>query len=57
MIKEEKKSKVQDIKGVFESGKAIIFTDHSGINAESTYSIRNRLNDVEASLKIVKNTL
>jgi large subunit ribosomal protein L10 len=57
LIKEEKKSKVKDIKGVFESGKAIIFTDHSGVNAESTYSIRNRLNDVEASLKIVKNTL
>jgi large subunit ribosomal protein L10 len=57
LIKEEKKSKVQDIKDVFESGKAIIFTDHSGVNAESTYSIRNRLNDVEASLKIVKNTL
>ena len=57
MIREEKKSKVQDIKGVFESGKAIIFTDHSGVNAESTYSIRNRLHDVQASLKIVKNTL
>jgi Ribosomal protein L10 len=57
LIKEEKKSKVEDIKSVFESGKAIIFADHSGIKAESTYSIRNRLYDIEASLKIVKNTL
>ena len=57
MIKEEKKAKVEDIKRVFESGKAIIFTDHSGIKAESTYNIRNRLYDIEATLKIVKNTL
>ena len=57
MIKEEKKAKVEDIKSIFESGKAIIFTDHSGIKAESTYSIRNRLYDIEATLKIVKNTL
>ena len=57
MIKEEKKAKVEDIKNIFESGKAIIFADHSGIKAESTYSIRNRLYDIEATLKIVKNTL
>jgi len=57
LIREEKKSKVQDIKSVFESGKAIIFTDHSGVNSEGTGSIRNRLYDVDASLKIVKNTL
>lgn len=57
MIKEEKKAKVEDIKSVFESGKAIIFADHSGIKSESTYSIRNRLYDIEATFKIVKNTL
>jgi large subunit ribosomal protein L10 len=57
LLKEEKKEKVEDIKSVFESGSPIIFADHSGINAENIFKIRNKLADNDAYIKIVKNTL
>jgi len=57
LLKEEKKEKVEDIKSVFESGSPIIFADHSGLNAESIFKIRNKLADNDAYIKTVKNTL
>jgi len=57
LLKEVKKEKVEEIRGVFESGSPIIFADHSGLKAENIFKIRNKLADVEAYIKIVKNTL
>ena len=57
MVKQEKIDKVENIKNIFKSSKGLIFTDHSGIKAEDSVKIRNRLADIEAYIKIIKNTL
>ncbi|MBN1298550.1 MAG: 50S ribosomal protein L10 [Actinobacteria bacterium] len=57
MIRQDKIKKVEDIKGIFEQKKSIIFTDHSGLKAENTYSMRTRLSEIDSTLRIIKNTL
>ena len=57
MVREDKKIKVEDIKSIFSEETDIIFTDHSGVNSENTYDIRNKLADIDAKIKIIKNTL
>lgn len=57
MVKQDKIDKVSNIKFIFQSGKGLIFTDHSGIKAGDSVKIRNRLADIEAYMKIIKNTL
>lgn len=57
MVRKDKIKKVEDIKDIFEQGKSIIFTDHSGLKAENTYSIRIKLSEADSTLRIIKNTL
>lgn len=57
MVREDKIAKVEDIKNIFEKKGNIIFTDHSGLKAENTYQVRNRLAEIDAMIKIIKNTL
>lgn len=57
MLKKEKIEKVEDLKKIFEEADSIIFTDHSGLKAENSYFIRSKLTEVEATFKIIKNTL
>jgi len=57
LVREDKIVKVEDIKEVLKSGRGIIFTDHTGLKAEDTYKMRNRLSEVDAYIKIIKNTL
>lgn len=57
MVRQDKIDKVEAVKTIFESGRGLIFTDHSGIKAEDSVKIRNRLADVDAYIKIIKNTL
>lgn len=49
--------KVDEIRNIFETKENIMFTDHSGLKAENTFSIRNSLYEIDAVLKIIKNTL
>jgi large subunit ribosomal protein L10 len=57
LVREDKITKVEDIKRIFESGHGIIFTDHTGLKAEDSFQIRNRLAEIESYIKILKNTL
>jgi len=57
VIRKDKIKKVEDIKDIFEQRKSIIFTDHSGLKAENTYSIRIKLSEADSTLRIIKNTL
>ena len=57
MASEEKIAKVEEIKNVFESVDGIIFTDHTGLDAENLYSIRNKLYEINARIRIIKNSL
>jgi large subunit ribosomal protein L10 len=57
LIRKEKETKVDDLKNVFAAQNPVIFTDHSGLKAENTYFIRNRLSEISSTLKIIKNTL
>ncbi len=57
MAREEKITKVKEIKDIFENRAGIIFTDHTGLNAENLYSIRNRLYEINAKMRITKNSL
>ncbi len=56
-VRQDKVDRVEEVKTIFESGRGLIFTDHSGIKAEDSVKIRNRLADINAYIKIVKNTL
>jgi len=57
MVRQDKINRVEEVKTIFESGRGLIFTDHSGIKAEDSVKIRNRLADIDAYIKIIKNTL
>jgi len=57
LASEEKIAKVEEIKNVFESVDGIIFTDHTGLDAENLYSIRNKLYEINARIRIIKNSL
>lgn len=57
MVKKDKIEKVEEIRTIFETSKSIMFTDHSGLKAENAFKIRNSLSEIDAILKIVKNTL
>lgn len=57
MAREEKIAKVEEIKGILESSSGIIFTDHTGLNAESIYDIRTKLYEINARIRIIKNTI
>lgn len=57
MASEEKITKVEEIKGILESVDGIIFTDHTGLDAENLYRIRNKLYEINARIRIIKNSL
>ena len=57
MAREEKVARVNEIKDIFEESDGIIFTDHSGLDAENIYNIRNKLYEVNSRIRIIKNTL
>jgi large subunit ribosomal protein L10 len=57
LARQDKVDKVSNIKFIFQSGRGLIFTDHSGIKAEDSVKMRNRLADIESYIKIIKNTL
>ncbi len=57
MASEEKIAKVEELKGILESVDGIIFTDHTGLDAENLYSIRNKLYEINARIRIIKNSL
>jgi large subunit ribosomal protein L10 len=56
-VRQDKIDRVEEVKTIFESGRGLIFADHSGIKAEDSVKIRNRLADIDAYIKIIKNTL
>jgi large subunit ribosomal protein L10 len=56
-IRQDKIDRVEEVKTIFKSGRGLIFTDHSGIKAEDSVKIRNRLADIDSYIKIIKNTL
>ena len=57
MLKKDKIGKVEEIREIFKNADNIIFADHSGLKAENTFSIRNDLASLDATLRIIKNTL
>ena len=57
MASEDKIAKVKEIKGILESTDGVIFTDHTGLNAENLYSIRSKLYEIDARMRIIKNSL
>ena len=57
MASEDKIAKVEEIKGILESTDGVIFTDHTGLNAENLYSIRSKLYEIDARMRIIKNSL
>ena len=57
MASEDKIAKVEEIKGILESTDGVIFTDHTGLNAENLYSIRSKLYEINARMRIIKNSL
>ncbi len=57
MIKKEKEIKVDILKKDFNDNAGIIFADHSNMKSEQSTIIRGKLDDIDATLMIVKNTL
>jgi large subunit ribosomal protein L10 len=57
LASEEKIAKVEEIKSILENVGGIIFTDHTGLDAENLYSIRNKLYEINARIRIIKNSL
>ena len=57
MIKKEKELKVDILKKDFTDNAGIIFADHSNLKSEQSTIIRGKLDDINATLTIVKNTL
>jgi len=57
LIKKDKELKVEILKKDFNDNAGLIFADHSNLNSEQSMAIRERLDDVNATLRIVKNTL
>ncbi len=57
MIKKEKELKVDILKQDFSENAGLIFADHSNMKSEQSMIIREKLDDIDATLRIVKNTL
>lgn len=57
MIKKEKESKVDILKKDFSENAGLIFADHSNMKSEQSMIIREKLDNIDATLRIVKNTL
>ncbi|MDD3520521.1 MAG: 50S ribosomal protein L10 [Actinomycetota bacterium] len=57
MIKKEKELKVDILKKDFSDNEGLIFADHSNMKSEQSMAIREKLDDIDANLRIVKNTL
>ncbi|MFO7928278.1 MAG: 50S ribosomal protein L10 [Candidatus Humimicrobiaceae bacterium] len=57
MVKEDKKEKVEVLRKILEENTGIIFTDHTGLTAEDSVIIRDKLAESGGSLRIMKNTL
>jgi len=57
LIKSEKNNKVSEIKEDFKNNTGLIFADQSKMKSEQSAAIRDRLYEVDATLKITKNTL
>lgn len=57
MAKKEKIDEVNELKEIFKSDSGLIFTNHSGLKAEDAVMVRDRLVEINAYLRIIKNTL
>jgi len=57
LIKEDKELKVEILEKDFSDNMGLIFADHSNLNSEQSMSIREKLDNIDATLRIVKNTL
>ena len=57
MIKKEKELKVDLLKKDFSTNEGLIFADHSNMKSEQSMIIRGKFDEIEATLKIVKNSL
>ena len=57
MIKKEKELKVDLLKKDFSDNAGLIFADHSNMKSEQSMIIREKLDNIDATLRIVKNTL
>ena len=57
MAKKEKIDEVNELREIFKSDSGLIFADHSGLKAEDAVRIRDRLVEIKAYLRIIKNTL
>lgn len=53
----EKVQEVEYLKGILETSKSAILADFRGLNVKSMSTLRKRLRDSDAGIKIVKNTL
>lgn len=57
MAKKEKIDEVNELREIFKSDSGLIFTNHSGLKAEDAVRVRDRLVEINAYLRIIKNTL
>jgi large subunit ribosomal protein L10 len=57
LIKKEKELKVDILKKDFSENAGLIFADHSNMKSEQSTIIREKLDNIDATLRIVKNTL
>lgn len=57
MVKKEKEVKVEAIKQVFSENNGLIFTDHTRLTVGDSVTVRDKLAENQAYLKVLKNTL
>lgn len=53
----EKVQEVEDLKGIFKDSTSAILADYRGLNVKAMLTLRRRLRESDASIKVVKNTL
>lgn len=53
----EKVQEVDDLREILMSSKAAIIADYRGLNVKSISTLRKRLRDADAGIRVVKNTL
>ena len=57
MVQEEKKQQVESLSQEMASSEAVILADYSGLSVSQVQSLRNKLSELGASFKVIKNTL
>jgi len=57
MKRSEKEAVVEELSDIFSRSKAIYMTDFTGLNVEEITELRDRLRDISASFRVIKNTL